>query len=150
MSEFPLPRDITQMSVSILWALQSLFHSSGMSNLFITGFGNLLCCRIFPYFLIILVHPSVLLLQLALVVSESLVSRYLAYKVFWFVVAKDVRYKKTILGVRTWFNMKPQRNIRPVTEYFGLSVKSLNPSGPVTWAGGGGGGCESVVKSVSN
>lgn len=36
--------------------------------------------------------------------------------------------------------MTPQRNIRAVTEYFGLAVKSLNPSGPVT--GGGGGGCD--------
>lgn len=85
--------------------------------------------------------PSVLVVQLALVVSEFLFSRYLAYSIFLFVVAKDVKYKTTMLGVRTWFNMTLQRNIRPVTEYFGMSVKSLNPSGPVSEEGGG---CESV------
>lgn len=53
-----------------------------LNSVFITGFGILLCCQNLPDFIIVLVYPSVLVLQLVLLVSEFLVSRYLASKFF--------------------------------------------------------------------
>lgn len=51
-------------------------------SVFFTGFGSLLRCRNLPDFVIILAYPSVLILQLVLLVSEFLVSRYLASNFF--------------------------------------------------------------------
>lgn len=99
-----------------------------MNSVFITGFVCLFCCQNLPDFIIILVYPSLLVLQLDLLDSEFLVSRYLVSYFFVFDVGKAVTYMKTTIVMRC-FSMRFKMT---EAEYSGLLVKSFNCSGPVT------------------
>lgn len=100
-----------------------------INSVFITVFGCLFCCQNLPDFITILVYPSLLILQLDLLVSEFLVSRYLVSYFFVFDVGKAVTYVKTTIVMRRRFAMRFKMT---EAEYSGLSVKSFNCSGSVT------------------
>lgn len=117
------------MSIQILRALQSQFHSSVHEQ-----------CLYHCFWLSVLLPKSSRLhynfsvsfsplLQLDLLVSEFLVSRYLVSYFFVFDVGKAVTYMKTTIVMRRRFGMRFKMT---EAEYSGLSVKSFNCSGPVT------------------